>query len=165
MFLNKNNWKPVIQKRCHSIWWVCVLHFVCHVKLQIAVANSAFISACSLQAGAKNIRYLSFPYSHPQPARGDREAAAHQGDLRVWLLSSFLERARWYIFWGLEAKMKNQDYYIGTSRTKKRERETEKGKKNNFFINLIQKFIDGHWNLNFLSFYLSWNILLIFSAI
>uniref|UniRef100_G1Q4S5 Sodium/hydrogen exchanger n=1 Tax=Myotis lucifugus TaxID=59463 RepID=G1Q4S5_MYOLU len=29
-------------------------------------------------AGAKNIRYLSFPYSHPQPARRDGEAAARE---------------------------------------------------------------------------------------
>lgn len=40
--------------------------------------------------------------------------------------------------------MKNQEYYIGISRTKKRERERQRERKKNFFINQIQKFIDGH---------------------
>lgn len=41
--------------------------------------------------------------------------------------------------------MQNQDYYIGTNMIRKRE---------NIFINLIQKFIDEHWNVNFISFLL-----------
>ena len=45
-----------------------------------------FISPCCLQAGTKNIRYLSFPYSKPLPAGRDMKVAEFTGNLHPRLL-------------------------------------------------------------------------------
>lgn len=70
------------------------------MKLQMAVANSAFISTCFPQAGTKNIRYLSFPYGNPQPARRDTRAAELSGNPCAWLLF-FSVKGQMVNIWGL----------------------------------------------------------------
>ena len=88
--LNWSNWKAVIQKRCSRVGLYLSLCLSCDavscVTLSVACLTLLFISPCYPQAGTKNIRYLSFPYSHPQPAGRDVRVAEFTGNLHPWLL-------------------------------------------------------------------------------
>lgn len=58
----------------------CLLPFTDCVPIETAVAHSAFASSRYPQAGTKNFRYLSFPYSNPLSARREARAAEPTGN-------------------------------------------------------------------------------------
>lgn len=79
------------------------------------------MSLCYPQAGTKNIRYLSFPYSNPQPTRREVRVAEFTGNLQARLLLSSVKIQMVNIFRlvNQKAKIKNAKYIYDKKKEKK----------------------------------------------
>lgn len=119
----------------------CILPFIVCGPIETAVAPSAFVSSCYPQAGTKNFRYLSFPYSNPQAARREARAAESTGNPCLPVFPPV--QGQMVEIWGLQGQEVQSRLLCRYSDEKKMIAS---------FMSKFQSFIYGHRNLTLSQF-------------